>query len=362
MLKFNAIKYQNRDLGLSLKEDTLPVKVENGKFILPTENDILVKVHAAALNPIDLLVKNSLLPWIFKGDKGLGSDYAGEVAAIGSGAVALTGFSVGDRISGLYQVFLGPGATSEYILINPAEDTGRSARKIPDHLSYQEGAAYPLVGATAQMMIDTVVKGNSFKNVLVLGAGTAVGRYSVQLAKNVYGSENVVVTCSGRTEKTIKELGATAVIDYTKQKSILGPVLEKVKEIGKFDVILDCCGNADLFPEITSILKDNKEFGSYITIVGDRKVSFKESLTSMLLGNYIVAWRALKCKFGFLPYFYAQTMLSPSVPWPENFVKNLADGKLKVFIDSEYPIADTAKAVERLESNKATGKVIVNVI
>lgn len=362
MLKFNAIKYQNRDLGFTLKEDILPVKVENGKFILPSEDVILVKVHTAALNPVDLFVKNSTLPWIFKGDKGFGSDYAGEVAAIGSRAQTTTGFSVGERISGIYQVFFGPGTTSEYILINPFNDTGKSARKIPETLSYQQGAAYPLVGATAQMMFDQVVKGNSFKNVLVLGAGTAVGRYCVQLAKNVYGSENVIVTCSGRTEKTIKELGATGVIDYTKQKSILGPVLEKVKENGKFDVILDCCGNSDLFPEIESVIKNNKEFGSYLTIVGDRKISFKGSFMSIILGSYVVVWRVLKRKLGLVPYFYTQTLLDAKGPWPDKLIKNLTEGKLDISIDSQYSIHEIDKAAKRLESNQASGKVLVNII
>lgn len=363
MLKFNAVKYKNRDLGFSIVEDTLPVKVENGHFTLPSEDVILVKVHAAALNPIDVLIKNSLLPWIFKGDKGFANDYSGEIAAIGSRAAASTGFSVGDRIAGLYQVFLGPGTTSEYILINPFKGDGASARKLPENLSYQQGASYPLVLGTAQTMFDTIEKGNSYEKILVLGAGTAVGRYCVQLALKVYGSKHVVVTCSERTEKTIRELGATEVIDYTKHKSILNPVLESVKETGKFDAVLDCCGNSDLFPQITTILKNRKGFGSYVTIVGDNKANFQTgNILSMIFDNFGVGLRTLQKKLGFLPYFYTQALLDANGPWPDKCVKNFADGKLKVFIDSEYPLTDIQKAVDRLQTNKASGKVVVNVV
>lgn len=363
MLSFNAVKYKNRSLGFSIVKDSLPVKVEKGKFILPSKDVILVKVHAAALNPFDLLIKNSLLPWIFKGDKGFGNDYSGEVAAIGSRAAESTGFSVGDRIAGLYQVFFGPGTTSEYILINPFKSDGASARKIPQSLSYQEGASYHVVLGTAQTMFDTVEKGNSFKNVLILGAGTAVGRYCVQLALKVYGSENVVVTCSGRSDKTIRELGATAVIDYTKHSSILNPVLENVKEIGKFDVILDCCGNSDLFSKINLVIKNRKGMGSYVTIVGDQKSNFETgTILGMLKSNFRVFFRTTQKKLGFLPYFYTQTMLDANGPWPDKCVKNLADGKLKMFIDSEYHMKDIQRAVNRLQSNQASGKVIVNMI
>ncbi|GEQ70450.1 hypothetical protein JCM33374_g4127 [Metschnikowia sp. JCM 33374] len=363
MLKFNAVKYKNKSSGFPVVEDSLPVKVEDGKYILPSEDDILVKVHAAALNPVDVIIKNSFPDWLFKGDKGFGMDYSGEVIAIGSAAAASTGFAVSDKIAGLVQNFFGIGTISEYILINPKKPDGINARKIPQNLSYQEGAAFPLVFGTAQSMFDSVQKGNSFNKVLVLGAGTAVGRYCVQLASKVYGSKHIVVTCSGRTEEVIRELGATSVIDYTKHKSILNPVLESLKEYGEFDAIFDCCGNSDLFPQISSILKPRKDFGSYVTIVGDSKANFQTgSMGSLVLGNLSVGLRVAKSWLGFLPYFYTQTLLDVSGSWPDKCVKHLQDGKVKVSIDSEYLMSETQKAVDRLQSNKASGKVIVNIV
>ncbi|GEQ67327.1 hypothetical protein JCM33374_g991 [Metschnikowia sp. JCM 33374] len=362
-LKFNAVKYKNSTSGFAVVEDSLPVEVSNGKYLLPSPDHVLVKVHAAALNPIDVIIKNSFPSWLFNGDKGFGMDYSGEVVAIGNDAAASTGLVVSDRISGLVQNFLGVGTVSEYLLINVKQNDGINARKIPRNLSYQEGAAFPLVFGTAQTMFDDVHKGNSFEKVLILGAGTAVGRFCVQLASKVYGSKTVVVTCSQRTEETIRELGATSVIDYTKHKSILTPVLESVKESGEFDVILDCCGNSDLFPQIKSILKSREDAGSYVTIVGDNKANFQTgSMGSLLLGNIRVGLRAAKSFFGFLPYFYAQSLVHPGGSWPDKCVANLQEGKVKVFIDSQYPMSEIQAAVDRLQSNKASGKVIVNVV
>ncbi|GEQ67326.1 hypothetical protein JCM33374_g990 [Metschnikowia sp. JCM 33374] len=362
-LKFNAVKYKNNTSGFVVVEASLPVEVSKGKYLLPSPDHVLVKVHAAALNPIDVILKNSFPSWISRGYKGIGMDYSGEVAAIGSQAAASTGFVVSDRISGVVQNFLGEGTIAEYILINVKKNDGLNARKIPGHLSYQEGAAFPLVFGTAQTMFDGVQKGNSFEKVLILGAGTAVGRFCVQLASKVYGSKTVVVTCSQRTEETIRELGATSVIDYTKHKSILTPVLDSVKESGEFDVILDCCGNSDLFPQIKSILKARKDSGSYVTIVGDKKANFQTgSMGSLLLGNIKVGLRAAKASLGFLPYFYREVFLDGSGTWPDKCVANLQEGKVKVSIDSQYPMSDIQKAVDRLQSNKASGKVIVNVV
>lgn len=360
-LTFKAVQFKNKNTPLEVKTVTLPVQTRNGELVVGT-NELLVKVHATALNPVDLLLRNAMLPLLFRGDKGFGFDYCGDVAAIGAAAAAKSGLSVGDRVAGLYQDALGPGTIAEYILIDPSKPTGLNARKIPDHFSYQQGAAYPLVFGTAQTLFDFINKGNSYNKILVLGAGTSVGRYVVQLAKQLYHSTEIVVTCSGRTAEAIAELGATKIIDYTKHKSILNPVLELVKESGKFDAILDCCGNGDLFPEITTILQDREHHGTYNTVTGDHKSNFLGSMLGLMVGNLSSGFRAFRSKIGLLPYYYNLCFVNPLGPWPDRCAENLASGKVKVFIDSEYPMEDVKGACDRLLSNKAVGKVIVNVV
>lgn len=65
---------------------------------------------------------------------------------------------------------------------------------------------------------------------------------------------------------------------------------------------------------------------------------------------------------GFLPYYYTMISVNPAGAWPDPCQKNLASGKFKVFIDSEYKLADFEEAYDRVQSNKAVGRVVVNVV
>lgn len=358
---FKAVKFSNCATPLTVGTQDIPVTEKNGEYILPSENSILVKVHAAALNPIDLIIKNSLSPWIFRSEKGFGFDYSGVVVAIGSKAAEKNNLKVNDRVAGLFQDALGPGTVAEYVLVDASTAHGANARALPEKLSFQQGAAYPLVFGTAQTMFDNISKGNSFKKILVIGAGTSVGRYCVQLGSKVYNSSEIVVSCSGRTEDAIKELGATDVIDYTKQKSILNPVLESVKNSGPFDAIFDCCGNSDLLNDLRTILKSREEGGSYTTIAGDSKLDFSKSALSLIFSSFASTVRMIKNRMGWIPYYYSMTLVNGAGEWPDKCIKAFNEHDIKVFIDSEYSMDQINEAAEKLQSNKAVGKIIINI-
>lgn len=360
-MQFKAVKFTNNASPLTIGTQEIPVKEENGTYKLPSEDSILVKVHAAALNPVDLIIKNTLGPWFFRGEKGFGFDYSGVVVAIGANAAKRNALQVNDRVAGLFQDVMGPGTVAEYVLVDASKPTGANARKLPDNLTFQQGAAYPLVFGTAQTMFDNIAKGNTFNKILIIGAGTSVGRYCVQLGKKIYNSTEIVVSCSGRTEEAIRELGATSVIDYTKHKSILNPVLESVKESGPFDAIFDCCGNGDLLNDLHTILKNRKEFGSYTTIAGDSKLDFSRGFLYKLGSNLSATLRLLKARWGWLPYYYSMTLVNGGDAWPDACVKALRDHDFKVFIDSEYTMEQIDEATARLGSNKAVGKVVINI-
>lgn len=363
MLEFKAARYTNSALALQVKDTSLPVEVIDGAYKLPKSTNVLVKVHAAALNPLDVVIRSSLTPLLFRAERGLGGDYSGDVVAIGDAAAAELSLKIGDKVCGLYleNFLLGPGSIAEYILIDTKNPTGTNVRKFPESLSYQQAAAYPLVFGTAQIMFDDVPKTNSFEKILVLGAGTSVGRFVVQLAKKVYKSKEIVVTCSGRTEAIIRELGADKVIDYTKHKSMLAPVLEEVKDGKQFDVIFDCCGNSDLFANMSQILKSNKDGGAYITIAGDNKMVFNKSFLIASLKNLSCQIRKLRSSWGLLSYHFNMTIFTGMGQWATQCVENFENHKIQIFIDSEYPLDKVDDAFKRVESNKAAGKVVVNV-
>lgn len=362
MLQSKAVKYTNATLDFFIVDEPVNVEVDGGSYKLPSDHSVLVRIKAAALNPVDLIIKQAMTPWLFKAPRGFGFDYCGDVVAIGSAAAAQLGLSVGDRVAGLFQEFPGTGTVTQYKLFDASKPKEANMRKIPDSFLYQQGAAYPLVHGTAVAMYDTVPKGNKLEKVLILGAGTTVGRYCVQLAKNVYNVKEIVVTCLGRTEEVIRENGATEVIDYTQHKSVLGPALESVKTSGAFDVVFDCCGNSDLFPQLDTVLKPAAEHPHYVTVVGDYKNSFvSHNLGGNLITGVRYLLRTIGTKIGWIPYTYTFAMVSPAGPWPDVAARYLAEGKTKPFIDSEYSMLDVAKAVERLASNKAQGKVIINI-
>lgn len=364
---FRAVRYKNKNTPLAIKSASLPVKQNNAGDLEVQTNRILVKVKAAALNPVDLLLKSAAYPAMSFGEKGFASDYSGDVVAIGSSAAAKTNLQVGDRVCGINQVPFGDGTLAEFTLVNPFKKSGASIRKIPGKLSYEQAAAYPLVFGTAESLFEFCKhqkngkSTNSFNKVLILGAGTSVGRYTVQLAKQVYGSEHIVVTCSGKTEAIARQYGATEVIDYTKNKNILNPVLESVKTTGKFDAILDCCGNSDLFPNIGDIIKTRSESATYVTLVGDAKADYSKGLLSTVLKNFNAGFRSVKSVLGFLPYYYGFITVNGSHSWPDHLVEYLEENDIDVAIDSVYTFEDFQKAADRLESNRAVGKVVITI-
>lgn len=362
MLEFKAARYSNKDSDIVVETTSLPVEVKDGKYVLPSEKQMLIKVKYAALNPVDLIFKNSLSPWIFRGKRGIGLDFSGEVVAAGSAA---KGFAEGDAVSGIFRNIGGDGTVAEYILVDPSSTPGKSIRKMAEGVSFKEAAATGVVLGTAIQMFDDarVEKGNQIKKILILAAGTSVGRYAVQLAKNHYGCEEIVVTCSARSEETSRSLGATSVIDYTKHKSLLQPVLESVKESGKFDAVLDCAGNSDLFGEMANILKDRKELGSYCTIAGDRKANFQtETFLGMALAGSGMALRLLRSATGFLPYYYNFTGVDVAHSWPDLAQKLLGEKKLKVCIDTVYPMSEIQAAAKKLSTATASGKIVVEIL
>lgn len=364
MLEFKAARYSNSALPLLVKTTSLPVTEKDGGYELPSPNNVLIKVHAAALNPLDVVVRNSLSPWFAKAERGIGYDYAGDVVAIGAAAAARLTLEIGDRVNGMYaeELILGNGSIAEYILLDVTKPTSTNCHKIPDSLSYQKAAAYPLVFGTAQRIFEGIPKENKRSKILILGAGTSVGRFCVQLAKKTFEFSEVVATCSGRSESIIRELGADKVIDYSKHKSMLIPVLEETKDGGLFDVIIDCCGNSDLFPQMSQILVCKQEGGSYFTIAGDAKMEFSKSYFATMLKNSICQIRALRSYVGLLSYNFHMVIFTGQGDFSEKCLEDIVKREFQIFIDSEFAFEEIDKAFQRVESNKAVGKVVVNIV
>lgn len=353
-LKYKAYTYTSSKSPIKITEESLLLVKKGNGYTVP-ENLILVKVHSAALNPYDLAIYNSdyfpfssMFPL-----QGIGRDYSGVVEAIGEGDDL--GLKVGDKVCGMYSHPFGKGTLAEYVVVDVKTDF--SVCTIPENLTFEEATSWPMVYSTAYVLLDGIDVKN--KKVLVLGAATNVGKYAISLAK-LRGAKEIVTTNSSRSLEIVADLGSSLQTDYTKHKSILTPVLESVKDTGAFDAVLDCCGNSDLFSKAKTVIKPK---GSYSTVVGDNKhtygnMTFLGNIFS-LLGS---VWRLLGSKYGIIHYDYRVLVCGPDKRWTDEAKTYLANGDVKVFIDSVYKFNDLDKALEKLKSNKATGKIIVNVI
>ncbi|KAJ6015839.1 hypothetical protein N7540_010430 [Penicillium herquei] len=212
-----------------------------------SDEEIVIKVNAWAMNPADAMVQDIPLPFI-KYPLILGQDIAGTVESVGS--VAASKFQPGDRILGLA---LGAavakpeqGAFQEYVILNY-----NMACKIPDTLSFTDASVFPLCIATAAHGLfskdylglpfpsTTIAPNSSGKSILIWGGSSGVGSNAIQLCKGA-GFE-VITTCSPHNTQYVKDLGADIVFDYTDKDAIdeVVAALDKGECVGIFQAAGD---------------------------------------------------------------------------------------------------------------------------
>ncbi|KAK6583412.1 hypothetical protein PZA11_004488 [Diplocarpon coronariae] len=222
-------------------------------------NEILVKVHAASINPCDIQLWRSGLVAVVAGDKGMGRDFSGTVVAVGE---SVKGWAEGDDIFGLLFHIFGQGTFSEYIRVNPASDP---VAKKPTSLTHEQAASIPLVGLTAYACLEWLpVPSDTQRKVVIRGASGGTGSWLIQLAKTVHDC-HVTAICSSKNTSYVEFLGADSVIDYTTQ-DVSHSLLSSLPST-KYDLLIDCVGGTDLISSYEQLLHPR---GAYLTIVGDK--------------------------------------------------------------------------------------------
>lgn len=317
------------------------------------DHQILVRVHAASLNPVDSMLYNSYHRVIgyLKGKLGIGADYSGTVVSIGASAAKKTDLAEGDEVCGMYLHPFSSGTVAEYLLIDPRRDPAITRK--PRSLDLTTASAWPLVYGTAHQIIEAAKVKKSDK-VLVLGGATAVGRMAIQIMARYHETSKIVASCSGNSAPLVKKLGAEDTIDYTSYASLKEPV-EREAAGAKFDVVLDCVGNSDLFGTMDKILRRN---GYFISICGDKKHTYHSVSVAweVWVQTFAVA-RMVLCYVGYYKYNYRIFMAYPA-SWIHDGARRLDEG-MEIAVDSTYAKGDFGKAFARLRSNKASGKIIV---
>ncbi len=293
----------------------------------PKDNEVLIKVYAAAVNPLDRFFMRGaplirLIPGLRKPkDTRLGVDLAGQVEAVGRN---VTQFKPGDEVFGACR-----GSLAEYVCV--PED--KLALK-PVNLSFEEAAAVPVAALTVLQGLRDKGRIQPGHKVLIDGASGGVGTFAVQIAK-WFGAE-VTAVCSTRNVERARSLGADHVIDYTR---------EDFRKSGKrYDLILGANSHHSIFDYRHSLTQD----GIYVMVGGSMFRIFQGMLLAPLLSQI---GSKKTC------FFIANLNQKDLV-----FLKELLEaGKIVPVIDRRYPLREAADAIRYLEEGHAQGKIVLSV-
>ena len=312
------------------------LKLEEVEKPVPNEDQILVKVRAASVNPYDWhFVEGTPKIMRLMGvglrkpkDTRLGVDFAGTVETVGKN---VTQFKPGD------DVFGGKGGAFAEYVCRRAE--GAVALK-PASITFEQAASVNIAGITALQAIRDKGKVQPGQKVLINGASGGVGTFAVQIAKS-FGAD-VTGVCSTRNVDLVRSLGADHVIDYTKE--------DFAKGTERYDVILDNVPNHSL-SECRHILNPK---GKYVMIGGGGPND------SRWVGPFGRVIHAL-----LVSPFISQKMGMMMADANHNDLTILADmmqsGKVKPVIDRTYKLSELPDAIRYLEQGHARGKVIITV-
>jgi NADPH:quinone reductase-like Zn-dependent oxidoreductase len=309
------------------------LKVEDIEKLVPNDNQLLVRVHAAALNPLDLTIRG---PWLIRPllglrkpkDPRLGVDYAGTVEAVGQN---VTNFKPGDEVFGGKT-----GALAECICVL----ADRAVVLKPSNMSFEQAASVPVAALTALQGLRDKGKIQSGQKVLINGASGGVGTFAVQIAKS-FGAE-VTGVCSTRNLDLVRSIGADHVIDYTKE--------DFTKTDQRYDLIYDLIGNHS-FSERRHILNPN----GICVMAGIGGAGWHDGFGKRLAGELDAYLRSRFVSQKFISYIAQFNKKDMTI-----LAALMQAGKVTPVIDRTYKLSDVPEALRYLEQGHARGKVVIN--
>ncbi|KAG7225210.1 hypothetical protein INR49_014769 [Caranx melampygus] len=331
-------KYGSNDVLRFTKNASFPV--------INYPNEVIVKVSAAGLNPIDrdpLNIKQSgsEFPLI------LGRDVSGVIMECG---LDVKYFSERDEVWAAIPPWK-QGSFAEFVVLSANEVSHK-----PKSLSHTEAAAIPYVAATAwSALVNTggLSKDNcAKKRILILGGSGGVGTFAIQMLK-AWGA-HVTVTCSQNAEQLVRALGADHVVDYT-----AGPVEEPLSTLDKFDLILDNVGG-DTERWALNLLKPWSG-AKYVTLVTPflQNTDRLGIADGMMQTAATVATKALKHLTKGVHYRWG--FFAPSGPALDEIREMVDAGQIRAVVEETFGFSQVPQALEKVESGHARGKTVVEI-
>jgi NADPH:quinone reductase-like Zn-dependent oxidoreductase len=292
---------------------------------------LLVKVHAAAVNPLDWhLIRGE--PYILRMDAGFGApkdartgmDFSGTVEAVGK---SVTRFKPGDEVFGGAR-----GSFAEYLRVR---EGGAVVRK-PANVPHADVAALPVAAITALQALRDQGHLKSGQSVLINGASGGVGTYAVQIAKAM--GAQVTGVCSTRNVDLVASLGADRVLDYKNVDFTAGDTL--------YDLVVDTVGNRSI-GDVVRVLEPT---GIYVVVGAPSNDRWLGPLTKLA---------AVKLRQPFVDQplkFFISDLNANDLG---ELAALMESGRMRSVIDRTYPLAETAAAVAYVEEGHARGKVVI---
>jgi NADPH:quinone reductase-like Zn-dependent oxidoreductase len=297
------------------------VRIEEVSLPEPRTGELVIRVHAAGVNPLDWQIRAGYLQQMMPLSLPftLGGDFSGVVEACGPG---VTHFKAGDEVYGQAPVFIGgSGSFAEAVLAR----TSRNMAAKPQSIGHKEASALPLAGVSAIQALTEHLRVSSGQTILIHGGAGGIGSMAIQLAKHL--GAHVATTVSPDNIEYVKRLGAHTVIDYKNQS------FEHV--VGGLDAVLDTVGG-DTYVRSFNVLKK-----------GGR-------IVSML----VQPRRELMKKFGveaFAEFGYVTTDRLTAL------AKLVDQGVLKVHIDETFQLERASAALLQLEKASPRGKIVLRI-
>lgn len=284
----------------------------------PKNDEILVRVVAAAVNPVDTYVRQGMFAKRGIDNRPLiiGYDIAGIVEKTGADAKK---FKAGDQVYSYLSVMRG-GGYAEYAIAKESE----TALK-PKNINFEEAAAVPLAATTAWQALIDQAKIKKGQTVLIHGGSGGVGSFAIPIAKS--RDTKVIATASTAHQTSLKQLNVDQPIDYTTTK-----FEDVVKDV---DVVLNCV-RADALGRSYGVVKKGGTIVS-ITDEPDQTECGKHEITCSRLGAH------------------------PDAKVLEELTKLIEAGKMKPIVSQTFPLAGASKAQEQIETHHTLGKIVLKV-
>ncbi len=329
------------------------VSVENVEEPIPQSGEVIVQLHSAALNHLDIWVRNGRGSQDFMKPHILGSDGSGVIVEKGEDA---NGFEIGDEVvinpalsCGKCEFCL-KGQQSECAsfgivgMVRPGTFAEKIAVPIsnvqpkPAHLSFDEAAALPLSYQTAWRMLMTRAELKPSDTILIHGIGGGVALASLQFAK-LFGAQVIVTSSSDEKLEKAKILGADFRINYKKVPDVAAEVLKLTSNRG-VDIIVDTIGAATMEINLSAARKGGK-----IVICGITSGAMAQANLQKVYWNQL-------------------TIMGSTMGSMEDFrqmLKAVANAKLKPVIDSIHPLENAKQAMLKMECAEQFGKIVLNI-